>query len=294
MNLGVGNTRSDLVAPFKEAVERCIHDGGEVGIQLAIYTGSNLVVDVWAGIADVTDRREVTASTLFPTFSVIKAVTVTALHMQAERGLVEYDAPVAHYWPEFAANGKGKVTIRNVLHHRSGVWQMPETVTPETMSDYNWMIDQIARLPLMFDPGTRNGYMSYTFGWIVAELVRRTDPQLRPFGLFVQEEIVRPLGIDDLWIGISASAHSRVARLIDIPARQIPPGSPGLRAVPPQVGTREEVFGRKDVRQACIPGAGGLATARSVARFFAMLANGGALDGVRLLSTGRVKTFYHA
>jgi CubicO group peptidase (beta-lactamase class C family) len=272
-------------------VERSIHDGGEVGIQLALYADNKLTVDVWAGVADMITGMEVAANTLFPTFSVIKAVTITALHMQAERGLVEYDAPVAHYWPEFAANGKGKVTIRNVLHHRSGVWQMPEAVTPETMSDYDWMVDQIARLPPMFEPGTRNGYMSLTLGWVVAEIVRRTDPHRRPFGLFVQEEIVRPLGIDDLWIGIPASAHPRVARLIDLPARQIPPGSPALRAIPPQIGTREEVFGRKDVCEACIPGAGGLANARSVARFFAMLANGGALDGVRLLSEDRVRTF---
>jgi CubicO group peptidase (beta-lactamase class C family) len=153
------------------------------------------------------------------------------------------------------------------------------------------MVDAFARLKPMFEPGTRNGYQSYSFGWLVAEVVRRTDPRHRPFNTFVQEEIVRPLGIDDIWIGLPASEHHRIARLIDAPPRQLPPDAPPFKAIPLHVGTREEIFGRTDVREGCIPGAGGLATARSMARFFAMLANGGALDGVRLLPENLVKTF---
>jgi CubicO group peptidase (beta-lactamase class C family) len=114
MNIGVGQTRADLVTPFRNAVERSIQEGGEVGIQLAVYANTELVVDIWAGIADTTTGNEVKADTLFPTFSVIKAVTATALHIQVARGFVEYDAPVARYWPEFAANGKDKLTVRHV------------------------------------------------------------------------------------------------------------------------------------------------------------------------------------
>jgi CubicO group peptidase (beta-lactamase class C family) len=290
MNIGVGQTRPDLVVPFSDAVRRSIAEGGEVGLQVAVYAGNELVVDIWAGIADVATGQVVRADTLFPTFSVIKAVTAVALHIQAARGLVEYDAPVARYWPEFAANGKDRLTVRNVLHHRSGVWQMPESVTPEHMADYHWMCEHIAALPPMFEPGTRNGYQSLTFGWMIAEVVRRTDPKGRSFRGFVQEEIIHPLGIDDLWMGIPPSEHPRVARLIDAPPRQLPPDAPPFRAIPLQVGTREDIFGRKDIRESCIPGAGGFATARSMARFFAMLANGGALDGVRLLPEDMVKT----
>jgi CubicO group peptidase (beta-lactamase class C family) len=222
---------------------------------------------------------------------VIKAVTAVALHIQAARGLVDYDAPVARYWPEFAANGKEKVTVRHVLQHRSGVWQMPADVTPERMADYAWTCDAIARLAPKFEPGTRNGYQSYTFGWMVSEVVRRTDPKGRSFRGFVDEEIIHPLGIDDLWMGVPASEHHRVARLVDAPPRDLPPDAPPFLAIPLQVGTREEIFGRRDVRESCIPGAGGYATARSMARFFAMLANGGALDGVRLLPEDLVRTF---
>ena len=179
MNIGVGKTRPDLVEPFRNAVERSIREGGEVGIQVAAYSDSNLVVDIWAGIADPMAAREVKADTLFPTFSVIKAVTATALHLQVSRGLVDYDAPVARYWPEFAANGKGKLTVRHVLHHRSGVWQMPEAVTPERLADYDWMVDAIARLPPIFEPGTRNGYQGLTFGWMISEVyavpIRKAD-----------------------------------------------------------------------------------------------------------------------
>jgi CubicO group peptidase (beta-lactamase class C family) len=291
MNIGVGRTRTDLVGPFRNAVERSIREGGEVGIQVAAYLDNNLVVDIWAGTADPMTGREVKADTLFPTFSVIKAVTATALHIQVSRGLVDYDAPVARYWPEFAANGKDRLTVRHVLHHRSGVWHMPESVTPERLADYGWMVDAIARLSPMFEPGTRNGYQSLTFGWMVSEVVRRTDPKGRSFRTFVQEEIIQPLRIDDLWMGVPASEHPRVARLIDAPARQLPPDAPPFRAIPLRIGTREEIFGRKDVRESCIPGAGGFATARAIARFFAMLANGGALDGVRILPEPLVQTF---
>jgi CubicO group peptidase (beta-lactamase class C family) len=290
-HIDVGMTRADLVAPFREAVRRSIVEGGEVGLQVAVYHSNQLVVDINAGIADPSTGRLVAADTLFPTFSVIKAVTAVALHIQAARGLVEYDAPVARYWPEFAANGKEKVTVRQVLQHRSGVWQMPEDVTPERLASYDWMVDAIARLKPMFEPGTRNGYQSYSFGWMVAEVVRRTDPAHRPFNDFVQQEIVRPLGISDIWIGLPASQHHRIARLIDAPPRDLPPDAPPFKAIPLHVGTREEIFGRTDVREGCIPGAGGLATARDMARFFAMLANGGELDGVRLLPEALVRTF---
>jgi len=118
----------------------------------------------------------------------------------------------------------------------------------------------------------------------------------RPFGTFIQQEICQPLGIDSLWVGIPDAVETRVATLTNMPP--IPPGAPGMApgalsplAIPPQVGTTQEVFGRADVRRACLPGAGGVMNARSAARFFAMLAQGGELDGVRLLSEERVRLF---
>jgi CubicO group peptidase (beta-lactamase class C family) len=286
-----GYTRPDLIPLFAAAFGVAQREHGEQGLQIAIYQHGELVVDAWAGLADVTDQRPVTADTLFPVFSMTKAVTALALHLQAERGLIEYDAPIALYWPEFAANGKGAATVQQALDHRLGVWQMPEGVTPETMCDFDRMVHDIAALPPMSEPGTQNCYMSLTFGWIVAEIVRRTDPQGRSFRQFVLDEITDRLGIEDLWIGVPPSEHHRVARLIDAPPRDIPLDAPTRRALPAQLGAREEVYGRHDVREACIPGANGLANARSMARFFALLAGGGALNGVRLLSEERVASF---
>ena len=281
----------------QEAIDVAIGERGEIGVQVAAYLDSELVIDQWGGLADETNGREVDGGTLFQVFSNVKAVTATALHIQAERGLVDYYQPMAKYWPEFGKHGKDKGTVFDALTHRIGVPLMPVGVTPELMCDWDWMVGQIADMHPLFEPGTRSGYMAYTFGWVVGEVVRRTDPQHRGVGQFIQEEICQPLGIGALWAGIPAEVEDRVARLTNIPP--LPPGAPGMppdslrpRATPPEVATTQEVFGRPDVRQACIPGAQGIMNARSQARFYAMLANGGELDGVRLLSEHRVRTFH--
>ncbi|HKD69564.1 MAG TPA: serine hydrolase domain-containing protein [Candidatus Binataceae bacterium] len=287
----IARTRSNLKEIFAQAVDSSIREHGEVGLHLAIYQDDELVVDEWGGVADPLTGRKVESDTLFPVFSVTKAVTATALHIQAERGLVEYDTPIAHYWPEFAAHGKDKTTVRDALSHRTGIPQMPEGVTPAQMANYEWMVEQLAQMKPWFEPGTTNAYHCYSFGWIVAEIVRRTDPKRRPFGAFVQEEVCAPLGIHDIHIGIPDGAEPRVARLIDPSDTQMPPDAPFFKCIPPPVGCFEAVFGRPDVRRACIPGAGGIMNAREVARLFAMLANEGELDGVRMLSAERVCSF---
>ena len=279
------------------AVDFAIAKRGEIGIQVAAYMDSKLVIDVWGGLADKTTGRKVDGDTLFQAWSNIKAVSAVALHIQVERGLVDYYSPVARYWPEFGAHGKDKGTVYDVLTHRIGVPLMPLGVTPELMCDWDWMVQRLADMRPLFEPGTKSGYMSYTFGWVVGEVVRRTDPKKRPFGTFIQEEICQPLGIDCLWSGIPPEVEPRVAVLTNMPpmlpgAPGFPPDSLRSRSIPDEVAITQEVFGRSDVMRACIPGANGIMTARSGARFFAMLANGGELDGVRLLSEDRVRTFH--
>jgi CubicO group peptidase (beta-lactamase class C family) len=285
---------ADISKIVQAAVDAAIHEGGEIGVQVAAYLKGEPVVDVWGGLADETTGRRVNGDTLFPVFSVTKAVTATALHIQAERGLIDYDKSISYYWPEFAAHGKGAATVRDALTHRTGIPLMPAGVSPEQMCNWDWMIDQLAKMEAQFTPGTTSAYHSYTFGWIIAECVRRTDPKRRPFGRFVQEEICQPLGIDNLFIGIPDAAEARIAKLTNMPAPPAGTPAPGplrMGAIPGQVGVVQEVFGRGDVRRACIPGAGGIMNARSEARFFAMLANGGEFGGVRLLSEQRVRSF---
>lgn len=265
---------------------------GEVGIQVAAYYNGKLVVDAWGGLADQATRKPVDGDTLFNVYSVTKAVAATALHIQADRGLIEYEAPVAEYWPEYGAHDKGRTTVRDVLTHRAGIPQMPKGVTPEMMCDWARMTAAIADLKPLETPGAKTLYLSMTFGWIVGELVRRCDPEGRSLGTFVRQEIAEPLGISDLWIGIPDHVESRVAiqknDMPEIRADMLPPLF--LASMPPEVALVPTVFERPDVRRAEVAGVGGIFTARSEARFWAMLAGGGELDGVRLLSRDLVST----
>jgi len=273
-------------AVVRRAIDSAIERGQEIGVQVAAYLKGKLVVDTWGGLADPRIGSKVDGDTLFNVYSVTKAVAATALHMQADRGLIDYDAPVVRYWPEYGAHGKEKTTVRDVLTHRACIPQMPQGVTPELMCDRDWMVRAIADLTPVAPPGSKTLYLSMTFGWILDELVRRTDPRTRTIGAFVREEIAGPLGITDLWIGIPDAVESRVARQIDdtipLPPEHLPPLF--LASMPQPVALGPIAFERPDVRRAEIAGVGGIFNARSEARFWAMLANGGELDGVRLLS----------
>jgi CubicO group peptidase (beta-lactamase class C family) len=273
--------------PLQRAIDSAIATGREIGLQVAAYQNGKLVVDAWGGLADPATGRLVDGDTLFNVYSVTKAVAATALHIQADRGLLDYDAPVAQYWPEYAAHGKQKTTVRDVLTHRACIPQMPEGVTPELMCDWGWMTRAIANLTPLAEPGTKTLYLSMTFGWIIGELVCRTDPKHRPLGQFVREEIAEPLGIPDLWIGIPDAVEPRIAKqinaMVPVPAEYLPPLF--MASMPAAVALEPSVFERPDVRRAAVAGVGGIFTARSEARFWAMLAGGGELDGVRLLSS---------
>jgi CubicO group peptidase (beta-lactamase class C family) len=283
---------SATTAIVQQALDYATSAGGEIGVQVAAYLNGKLVVDAWSGVADPATGRLVDGETLFNVYSVTKAVAVTALHILADRDHIDYDAPVARYWPEYGAHGKARTTVRDVLTHRACVPQMPEGVTPERMCDWHWMTAAIADLKPLAEPGTKTLYLSMTFGWIIGELVRRVDPKGRSLGRFVREEIAEPLGISDLWIGIPDEVEPRIAKLTDamvpVPAEYLPPLF--LASMPGQVALNPTVFERPDVRRAEVAGVGGIFNARSEARFWAMLAGGGELDGVRLLSKELVAT----
>jgi CubicO group peptidase (beta-lactamase class C family) len=284
------NINQTANATVKAALETAIRERGEIGMQVAAYLNGELVIDTWAGLADETTGRAVDADTLFNVYSVTKAVTATAIHIQAEKGLIDVDRPIAHYWPEFGVKGKDKGTVRQALMHRLGVPQMPAGTSVETICDWDTVTAGIADLEQMFPAGERAAYMCMSFGWILGEVVRRTDPQHRPFGQFIQDEICRPLGISDLWVGIPDEAEARVARMTNFNAgdRRAPADSLFVQSLPYSVSLIPEVFSLPQVRRACIGAVGGIFNARSEARFWSMLAQGGALDGVRLLSSERV------
>jgi CubicO group peptidase (beta-lactamase class C family) len=285
----------EVAGPAQHAVQQLLGQlvagGSEIGIQVAAWLGEEQIVDAWAGLTAKGGIVPVDGDTLFNVYSVSKAVTATAIHIQADRGLVDYDAPIARYWPDFAAAGKGDVTVRHVLSHVSGVLRMPPDVTPELMTNWDWMCRRIAEMPPSYPAGSRSSYQSMTFGWMLGEVVRRTDPQRRPFGQFIQQEIAEPIGATDLWFGIADAAEPRIARLDAAAVYVAPDGNAMREATPLQVDLMPDPFERPYVRRACIPAVGGIMNARSEARFWAMLANGGTLGGTRLLSEARVRSF---
>lgn len=286
-----GDERFNLIVI--NAINRAIFESGELGIQVAAYLDGKLVIDCWGGMAKP-DGTAVDGQTLFNVFSVTKAVAATAVHLQAERGHLDYDAPIARYWPEFAAEGKQAATVRDALTHRTGIPQMPEGTTPHMMCDWDLMCAKLAAMAPIFPVGGGPAYHSMTFGWILGEIVRRTDPANRSFGDFIREEICIPLAIEDLWIGIPDGLDGRIAALRNDNAGDPPPPADSnfVRSVPYSVQLIPEVFERADVRRAAIPAVGGIFTARSQARFWALLASGGELDGCRLLSEDRIAALY--
>jgi CubicO group peptidase (beta-lactamase class C family) len=277
----------------RAAIRAAIASGDEQAVHVVAYHRGQRVLNVWDGLADPASGRAATEDTLYNVYSVTKAVAATALHMQVERGHAAYDAPIADYWPEFATNGKAAATVRHALTHRVGVPLMPEGVTPAMMCDWSAMTTAIAEMEPLAPPGEKTLYQSMTFGWIVGEIIRRTDPQQRSFRQFILDEICAPLGLADLWIGIDDGVADRVAIMSDRNENDPPPPAATLfaRSMPDAVALVPRVFGRPDVQRACIAGVGGIFNARDEARFWAMLAQGGELDGVRLLSTDRVASF---
>jgi len=182
----------------------------------------------------------------------------------------------------------GPISVRRVKATSPSV---PPDVTPELITNWDWVTRRIAEMPADYPAGSRSSYQSLTFGWMIGEVVRRTDPGRRPFGQFVREEIAEPLGASDLWLGIPDHVEPRIAKLDDVAVYVAPDGNAMREANPIQVDLMPDPFERPYMRRACIPAVGGIFTARSAARFWAMLANGGTLGGVRLLSADRVASF---
>jgi CubicO group peptidase (beta-lactamase class C family) len=272
----------------RRVLEGLVASGTEIGLQTAAYVDGELVVDAWAGVADEATGRPVDGGTLFTSWSTTKGFVATCLHLLADGGLVDYDEPVAHYWPEFAVHGKGAVTVRHALTHRAGIPQMPDGVTPEMMADWEAMCAAIAALRPLRAPGATVAYHAWTYGWLIGEIVRRVDG--RPLSQFASEELCAPLHITDFYLGIPKSVEGRVAPLKEeplLPAAEMAPDSLARRVMPPNV-TSAEVMNRSDLRRASVPGGGGIMSARAIARHYAMLACQGALDGTRVLSAYRV------
>jgi len=269
----------------RAVLESLVRDTPEIGLQVAAYLDGELVIDAWAGMADPEAGKPVDGDTLFMLSSTTKGVTATCMHLCVEKHGLSYDMPIVEVWPEFGAHGKERATLRMALAHQTGVPQTPVGYTPEWLSDWDRMCRGIADLEPMFPLGERTAYHSLNYGYINGEILRRVDG--RPIAQFLQEEICEPLGIDGAYLGVPDSELDRVAVLTDAPPA--PPEYDARMVGEPAGSYVAQVFNRREVIQASIPGSGGHFSARGLARHYAMLANWGELDGVRVLPEARIR-----
>lgn len=271
-------------APVWDAFADNFARGEEGGASLAVMIDGKPVIDLWGGFRDIAQTQPWQENTICNGMSVGKAMAATCLHMLIDRGLVELDAPVARYWPEFAANGKEGLLVRWVLDHRSGLPFLTDDLWPGAMYDWDAMTKALAAQAPIWPPGTQPAYHIRTFGFLVGEIVRRVSG--KRFGQFFRDEIAAPLAID-YQFGLDPSEFSRCAEFI---ARAEPapqdPNSMFARAGrqwPVPLDYNADAF-----RRAEIPSSNAHGNARAVARFYSILANGGSFEGHRVLSRAAV------
>lgn len=185
----------------------------EVGAAFSAYHRGEKVVDLWGGVADETTGRPWEEDTIVVVFSTTKGATALCANLLAQRGELDVDAPVATYWPEFAANGKEHVTVDHLLSHRAGLAWVDGTMTLEEVIAWDPVIRALERQAPIWEPGTKHGYHATTYGWLVGEVVRRISG--KSVGTFFRDEVAGPLGLD-FHIGLAPSEHGRVAKLISI------------------------------------------------------------------------------
>jgi CubicO group peptidase (beta-lactamase class C family) len=248
-------------------------DFPEVGSCVAVTLDGEPIVDLWAGHADEERARPWERDTIVNIWSSTKGLIALAAHMLADRGELDFDAPVAEYWPEFAQAGKETVPVRFLLTHQVGLAGFAEGFDQNRMTDWDATVESLAAQAPSWEPGTRQGYHGLTFGWLVGEVVRRIAG--KSAGAFVREEIAEPLGVD-AFIGVGPAEDHRVADIL-ADTRNVEAGAPLRRIGGVSQNSREW-------RAAEIPAANGHSNARALARIYGALARGGEIDGVRLLS----------
>ncbi len=283
--------------PVRDAFLRNFEQRGERGAAVAVHRDGEKVVDLWAGTKDVDGQDPWTEDTAQVVRSATKGVAAAVPLLLHQRGLLDLDAPVAAYWPEFKAAGKAGVTVRQLLAHRAGVPVLDRPLTLAEAVDLPTATAAISAQAPVWEPGTAHGYHAHTFSWLLSGLVHRVTG--RTIGRWVAEEITDPLGLD-LWIGLPDAEAHRVGRLG--PVEEIePPGSGALKLRPKRSVTEayqdpnsltRRAFGVIDpkpdendpvYRAAELPGSAGVATARALSRFYA--ATLGPVDGAGRLFT---------
>jgi CubicO group peptidase (beta-lactamase class C family) len=271
-------------AAVRDAFAANFANGSDVGASFCATIEGETVVDLWGGHADEARTRPWREDTIVNVYSTTKTMTALTALLLADRGELDFDAPVARYWPEFAQAGKDAVKVSHLMSHSAGLSGWKEKIAKEDLYDWDKVTAMLAAQAPFWEPGSAPGYHALTQGYLVGEVVRRITG--RTLGAVFREEIAEPLGAD-FHIGLPASEDERVADLIPPP----PGGAIGdgeqseLTANMSQnpgidvLATRTRAW-----RAAEIPAGGGHGNARSVAEIHVLLANGGVAKGRRILS----------
>ena len=284
---GFASPRFERVA---EAFQRNFDASGEAGASVCVYLGGERIVDLWGGFADRATETPWQQDTLALVFSATKGVTASCVLMLAERGVLDVDAPVAGYWPEFAAAGKAEIPLRWVLSHRAGLPLVEADLSTEQVLAWNPVVEAIATQSPMWPPGSQHGYHTRTYGFILGEVVRRVTGV--SLGRFLAREIAEPFGLD-FHIGLPQALEPRVATTYaaeppaDAEERALRdqfmgPGTLLHRALngPGQLAYGD-VWNERRIHAAELPSSNGIGDARSLAKLYAALI--GAIDGPRIL-----------
>jgi len=268
----------------RDAFASTFDDAWEQGAAVAVYLDGEPVVDLWGGHRDLARTQPWQRDTLANVWSCSKGVAATAVAMLVERGTLDYDAPLATYWPEFAANGKAAITLDQVLSHRAGLDGVQVDMALPDLYAGTPFTDALAAMAPLWQPGSRCVYHPVTFGHLLGEVVRRVDG--RSLGRFIADEIAAPLGLS-FFVGLPREHDHRAAEMSGddaIYASHVE----GLKSPYPFSFRNPELFAQtpnaRAWRAAEIPAANGHSDARSLARMYGALARGGAIDGVRLIT----------
>jgi CubicO group peptidase (beta-lactamase class C family) len=295
----INGTVADGFGAVADAFERNFSEFGEVGAAFSLYVDGEAKADLWAGVADTQTGRSWEEDTLQLVFSTTKGAAAICVARLVEAGAISYDDSVAQHWPEFAENGKGDITIAQMMSHQAGLPYATAELSFDDLMAVTPVVDALAAQAPLWEPGTRHGYHAVTYGWLAGELVRRVDG--RSLGTYFADEVAGPLGLD-FWIGLPESEEPRVSRLEQAPPPTDPeafalmmqiagPGTMGFNALfmsGVMMAGPADPFNTRAVHATEMPAANGITTARSLARMYA--ATVADVDGVRLLGDDTVAT----
>jgi len=261
-----------------EAFAQNIDSREDIGAGVSVFHKGKCVVDIAGGYFDREATKPYTLDTLQLVFSTTKGVVATAVAICVERGLLSYEEPVSLFWPEFAAHGKEHVTVAQLLSHQAGLYTVEGELSFEDLLNWNTMVARLADTPPLFPVGSTHGYHAITFGWLAGELVRRVDG--RNIGRFIAEEIANPLG-GEIYVGLPERHEPRVSP-INVGWPRTATDAPTTPAAPAQLPNKylasaltvngalnvKGGFNRQDLHAAEVPGANGIANARSLAAMY--------------------------